>query len=119
MGVDVAPLWRNTVVTLERPVLVMCAAGTAENAETIARELVSQKLAACVQISPITSFYRWNGAVQHEPELLLQIKTTADRFAGVETLVKSLHTYELPELAMVDITGGSHEYLRWITESVH
>src|SRR5271170_5031003 len=96
----------------------MCAAGNQENAREIASSLVDKHLAACVQISQIESYYRWKGEVQHEPELMLDIKTTGDRLVDVEKLIKQLHTYELPEIAAVPIIGGSAEYLNWIRESV-
>ncbi len=98
--------------------LVTCAAGNRDNAGQIASALVSERLAACVQIMPIESTYRWNGAVQQDPEFLLQIKTTAARLAAVEALIKRLHTYELPEIAVTAIIAGSAEYLAWIADSV-
>ncbi len=99
-------------------ILVSCAAGSRENANEIASALVSERLAACVHVLPIESHYRWKGDVCREPEFLLQAKTTADRLAAIEALIKRLHTYELPEIAAVPIQGGSAEYLAWIAESV-
>jgi len=99
-------------------VVVSTATGSAEAAREIAAALVAERLAACVQITPIESHYRWQGEVQHEPEFLLQIKTTANRFAAVEALIKRLHTYDLPEIAVTPIIAGSAEYLAWIAESV-
>ncbi len=99
-------------------VLVSCAAGSRGNASEIASALVSERLAACVHVLPIESHYRWKGEVCCEPEFLLQVKTTSDRLAAIETLIKRLHTYELPEIAVVPILGGSAEYLAWIAESV-
>jgi periplasmic divalent cation tolerance protein len=98
-------------------VLVSCSAGTPENAEQIALALVEARLAACVQIAPIASYYRWKGAVRNDREQLLLIKTSAARAAEVEALIKRLHPYELPEITVVEIAGGSAEYLGWIAES--
>ena len=99
-------------------VLVSCAAGSHENAREIASALISERLAACVHVLPIESYYRWQGEVHHEPEVLLQIKTAADCLAAVEALIKRLHTYELPEVSVLPIVGGSAEYLAWIAEGV-
>lgn len=99
-------------------VLLSCAAGSRENADEIAAALVAERLAACVHVFPIRSHYRWRGAVHHEPEFLLQAKTTAERIAAAGMLIKRLHAYELPGIDVVPITGGSAEYLAWIAESV-
>jgi periplasmic divalent cation tolerance protein len=98
--------------------LVSCAAGSQDNARQIASALVSERLAACVQIMPVESVYRWNGAVQQEPEFLLQAKTTTGRLPAVEALIKRLHTYDLPEIAVTLIVAGSEEYLAWIADCV-
>lgn len=98
--------------------LVSTAAGDADNAREIASALVAQKLAACVHVLPIESHYRWQGVVHQEPEFLLQIKTTAGRLGAIEALIKRLHRYELPELSVIPMIGGSAEYLAWIAENV-
>lgn len=99
-------------------VQVSCAAGSHENARAIASALVARRLAACVHVLPIESYYRWEGEVHHEPEILLQAKTTSDRLAAVEALIKQLHAYALPEITALPLAGGSAEYLAWIAESV-
>jgi periplasmic divalent cation tolerance protein len=97
--------------------LVFCAAGSKENADAIAATLVERRLAACVQLGAIESYYRWRGAVEHESEWLLQIKTTSARVPAVEGCIKELHTYELPEISSVPLSG-SREYLTWIADAV-
>ena len=84
-------------------------------AERIARALVDEKLAACVNRIPnVTSTFRWNGAVTSEREVLLVIKTTTERFAALRDRLVALHPYELPELIAVDVAAGLERYLEWI-----
>jgi periplasmic divalent cation tolerance protein len=99
------------------PVLVLCTAGSSANANQIADALISEQVAACVQISPVKSIYRWEGAVHHDSEFSLQIKTSAERVSEVERVIKHLHTYELPEIIVLPIVGGSPEYLGWLADS--
>jgi periplasmic divalent cation tolerance protein len=103
---------------LSNYILVMCAAGTKENANAVAQNLLDHNLAACVHIIPIESYYRWNGKVHHEPEFVLHIKTMYSKFEKIRDLIKEIHDYELPEISYVDIAGGSDEYLGWIRDSV-
>jgi periplasmic divalent cation tolerance protein len=93
--------------------------GTRQDAERIAVELVSRRLAACVQVSgPIQSTYRWQGAVETAEEWLCTAKTSGAQLAAVEKLVKELHPYEVPELVATPIVGGSEAYLKWLAEQV-
>jgi periplasmic divalent cation tolerance protein len=98
---------------------VMTTTETKEQAEAIARHLVEEKLAACVQISgPIESIYRWKGKVENVREWLCLIKTRDVFFDQVESAIKKLHSYETPEIIAVPITKGSREYLKWLDESL-
>ncbi len=91
---------------------------TREQAQTIARHLMVEKLAACVQIvGPITSTYRWKGKMENAQEWLCLIKTREELYGKVETAIKKLHSYEIPEIIAVPIIKGSKEYLRWIEET--
>jgi periplasmic divalent cation tolerance protein len=101
-------------------IIVLCACGSEAEAEEIAGHLVSENLAACVNIStPVRSVYRWQGKVESSPEWLLTIKTTRSRFGQLSEAIESLHSYELPEIIALPITTGSAPYLKWITETVH
>lgn len=96
-------------------VLVLTTAPADERAETLARTLVEERLAACVNIgAPMTSVYRWKQRLERECECQLVIKTTRDRVAAVETRLRTLHPYELPELLVVAASGGSEAYLHWV-----
>ncbi len=90
---------------------------TKEQAQKIARYLVEQKLAACVQISgPIESTYRWKGKVETASEYLCLIKTRTSLFKKVEAAIKKLHPYETPEIIATPIVKGSREYLNWLDD---
>ncbi len=99
-------------------IVVFVTCGSEEEALTIARALVEEKLAACANIvSPIRSIYRWEGKIWDEKEWLLVIKTRQARFEDVATRVKSLHSYSVPEIIALPIIKGSLPYLDWITEN--
>ncbi len=86
--------------------------------ETLARVLVEEALAACVNVlPPMQSVYRWKGVVESGNERQLVIKTTADRVPALETRLAQLHPYELPEFLVVSIAGGSEAYLDWIRQA--
>jgi periplasmic divalent cation tolerance protein len=105
---------------VQEHILVLCACGSEAEAEEIADRLVSNRLAACVNISaPVRSVYRWQGQVESAPEWLLTIKTARSRFDELSAAIQSLHSYELPEIIALPIAAGFAPYLRWITDSVH
>lgn len=98
-------------------IVVLVATSTREEGETIARRLVEDRLAACVNLVPqIRSVFRWEGALCQEDESLLIIKSRRDRFPALVTAVKKLHSYTVPEIIALPIVEGSEEYLRWIGE---
>ena len=86
-------------------------------ARRIGRTLVEEKLAACVNIHPIQSIYRWEGKIQEEGEIALLVKTTAELVDQVISRVKELHSYEVPCIVSLPIEKGYPDYLRWIEES--
>jgi len=99
--------------------IVLTTAGSGEEAEKIARQLVERGLAACINIVPrIRSVYRWQGKVEEAQEWLLVIKTTATAFGEVRQTIAELHSYELPECICLTIEDGSASYLQWIAECV-
>ena len=85
-----------------------------EEARAMARSLVAQKLAACVQISEIESFYTWEGLVQDDREYRVLCKTTADNYDAVESAIKAMHTYDLPAIHAFTLDRVSAEYGEWI-----
>lgn len=88
-----------------------------EEAEKIAEALVSEKLAACVNLLPgVTSIYYWEGKLCKESERLLVIKSVASRQDALQRRVRSLHSYVVPEVVTVPIAAGNPDYLRWVEE---
>jgi periplasmic divalent cation tolerance protein len=100
------------------PVLILSTAPSHEEASRIAEALIENRLAACVQLSPIESWYRWQGKIEHASETGLQIKTMAHLVAEVEHRIRALHAYEVPEILVIPVIGGGAEYLGWIAESI-
>lgn len=99
--------------------LVLCTCPNELVAKDIAQTLVSEKLAACVNILPhVTSVYAWQDKIESDSEILLMIKTQADRFESLSTRIKVLHPYEVPEIVALNIQQGDKNYLNWITESL-
>lgn len=98
--------------------VILTTAGNADEAARLADGLVTARLAACVQTLPINSTYVWEGAVQHEAEVLLLIKTRSDAYAAVEAFIREHHRYDVPEIISLPITAGSAAYLGWITQTM-
>jgi periplasmic divalent cation tolerance protein len=100
--------------------LVLVTCGSRREAQRIAREIVTRRLAACVNLfeTPVQSVYRWKGKVEKAREFLLLIKTSAGRLAALEAEVKRLHSYDVPEFIALPIVAGSHAYLNWLAECV-
>jgi periplasmic divalent cation tolerance protein len=83
-------------------------------ATRMANAVVAQRLAACVQIVPIRSVYRWNGAIETASEYLLLAKTRASLAEALCAAIRAGHGYELPEIVVTPVTGGSEDYLQWV-----
>jgi periplasmic divalent cation tolerance protein len=99
--------------------IVLCTAGSEQQARKIAQHLVEQRLAACVNIVPrIESIYRWQDKLESTTEWLLLIKTTVEKFSEVRDAIQELHSYELPECIAISVDEGSAAYLEWIGQSV-
>jgi periplasmic divalent cation tolerance protein len=87
----------------------------AEAGARLARVLLEERLAACVNVVPgVRSLYRWQGALEESAEVLLLVKTRADRCAALAARIQALHPYELPEVLELPAAGGSAAYLDWV-----
>jgi periplasmic divalent cation tolerance protein len=97
-------------------VMVLTTMPDDDRADELARALVDERLAACVNVhKAMSSTYRWHETVEHEAERQLVIKTTRDRVAALKDRMRLLHPYEVPELIVIPIADGSEDYLNWLS----
>ena len=100
---------------LAEPIVILTTCPDEATASRLGRDLVESGLAACVsRVGPVHSIYRWQGAIQDEPEVLLVIKTVSTRYSELEMRLKSLHPYEVPEIIALPVVAGSADYLSWL-----
>ncbi|MBM3162807.1 MAG: divalent-cation tolerance protein CutA [Chlorobi bacterium] len=85
-----------------------------EEAEELAEGILENRLAACVQMTGIRSFFLWEGALQREAEILLLVKTTTARYPALEAYIGEYHPYDVPEIIRIPITAGLAGYLSWL-----
>lgn len=98
--------------------IVLTTAAAEPEAKSIAEALISARLAACVNIMPIRSFYTWKGEIHEDEEWQLVIKTDLNLFAQLEAKIRSIHSYEVPEIIALPIVQGAQPYLQWMTEQL-
>lgn len=97
------------------PIIVLTTVGTAEDARRIARQLVANRLAACVNIiDGVSSIYRWQGKVMEDRELILLIKSVGARLDELKDAIYSLHPYEVPEFVVIDPSSVASPYREWL-----
>ncbi len=100
-------------------IVVISTCSTHDEAARLARLLVTERLAACVNVIPqIRSFYRWKGAVEESDECLLLIKSSRSLFASLSALIEKEHSYDVPEVLAISAVDGAGPYLRWLDESL-
>ncbi len=96
-------------------IIVLTACESEKEAAAVARHLIEKKLAACVNILPhARSIYRWKGAIEDTQEFVLLIKSRRDLLASLRLELKTVHSYEIPEVVVLPIVDGSEEYLAWL-----
>ncbi|MCO5279410.1 MAG: divalent-cation tolerance protein CutA [Saprospiraceae bacterium] len=96
--------------------VVITTTGNKEDAEKIANALLSEKLAACIQVTQIKSYYTWKDAVNVDEEQLLLVKCKAADYSEIEKCIKANHSYEIPEIILLPISTGLPSYLGWIND---
>ncbi len=96
---------------------VITTLGSADDAHTLARALVEQRLAACVQIvGPVTSVYRWQDRIEEAQEYLCLIKTRLELYQRLEQAIRAVHPYQVPEILAFPVAAGSRDYLAWLSD---
>ncbi|MEZ5539003.1 MAG: divalent-cation tolerance protein CutA [Pseudomonadales bacterium] len=98
--------------------VVLTTTSSRAEAEQLAKLLVEQKLAACVQLLPIDSIYTWENTVKQDSEVLMLIKTSKASFVSIEMLIQQHHSYQVPEIIQLPIEQGSSAYLQWLADAV-
>ncbi len=99
-------------------VIILTTVSSREDAERIARTIVSEKLAACVSIvDGVSSVYWWEGRVEEEKELLLIIKTSIDKLLELTRRLREIHPYRVPEILVLPVAAGLPDYLTWVEEA--
>ncbi len=96
--------------------VVMTTAPDKAQAEKIATAVLQARLAACVQIQPITSYYWWDGKIENGDEQLIYLKTTKDKYMALEAAIVKIHPYDTPEILCLPVQGGLEKYLAWIVK---
>jgi periplasmic divalent cation tolerance protein len=98
--------------------IVITTTHSREEADTLTEAILSQKLAACIQISEIESRYFWDGKLERNYEYKLEIKTTKNNLIKLKEFIKSKHSYEVPEIITIPIIDGNQEYFDWVDSLV-
>jgi periplasmic divalent cation tolerance protein len=107
----------DRIAAMSEHVVVYCTIGKLAEEEPLARALVEERLAACVNILPIlASIYRWKDRIEREGELLLVIKTRREKIEALKSAIVGRHPYEVPEIIVLPIEAGHAPYLAWIDE---
>ena len=96
--------------------IVITTTSNKDEAKELAKKILESKLAACVQLSHISSYYVWDDKVQNDEEVRVVIKTKKSLFSKLKSFIKQNHSYDTPQIIMLDIKDGNEKYLHWIEE---
>jgi periplasmic divalent cation tolerance protein len=100
--------------------IILTTAASVDEARSLGRALVEERLAACVSIIPVVeSIYRWKNEIESAAETMLILKTNLDRLAALEARLHELHSYETPEFLVLPLESGSAAYLDWLHSGLH
>lgn len=100
-----------------KTIIIQTTCSSEEEAQNIAKILIEEKFAACVQLSQIKSFYNWDNQFCSDKETLLNIKTRKKHFKKIKSRIKELHSYDVPEIIQLDISKSSKKYLKFIKDN--
>ena len=100
-----------------KTIIIQTTCSSEEEAENIAKILIEEKFAACVQLSQIKSFYNWDNQFCSDKETHLNIKTRKKHFKKIKSKIKELHSYDVPEIIQLDISKSSKKYLKFIKDN--
>jgi periplasmic divalent cation tolerance protein len=99
----------------QKPIVVLTTVPDEQHAQRIAEALVESRLAACVTVLPkVRSVYRWQGAIERSDEIQLLIKTQLDRYGPLQSRIRELHPYDVPEILAVQVVAGLPDYVDWV-----
>ena len=98
-------------------IMVIITTSNEEEARSISRALVDEKLIACANRFPVNSIYTWKGKVEEDSEIMLICKTRENNQDAIISRVKEMHSYDVPEIIAIPIIGGSKDYLDWVDEN--
>lgn len=108
---------QTTTMNMIEALLVLSNVPDIQTAEVIARRLLQQRLAACVNILPaVSSMYRWKDSIEEAGEVTMLIKSTREHYAEIERVIGALHPYDVPEIIAIPISAGLPAYLSWIAD---
>jgi periplasmic divalent cation tolerance protein len=118
VGSHISPqIWHNHMNNIY--FIVLCTCPDEAVASKIAKDLVLERLAACVnRLGPVGSTYFWEGQLLDDQEVLLIIKTSKERLANLTARIEALHPYEAPEVVAIEVAGGSERYLAWLGQTL-
>ncbi|MCT7909451.1 divalent-cation tolerance protein CutA [Arcobacter lacus] len=100
-----------------KTIIIQTTCSSEKEAQNIAKILIEEKFAACVQLSQIKSFYNWDNQFCSDKETLLNIKTRKKHFKKIKSKIKELHSYDVPEIIQLDISKSSKKYLKFIKDN--
>jgi periplasmic divalent cation tolerance protein len=102
-----------------KPVIIVSTYPNKKSISKIANVLVKNKIIACVNILKIDSIYSWNGKIQNSPEYIAIFKTTSKNKTNLKKVIAETHSYDVPEIAEIDVTSINKSYLNWLIESTN
>ena len=100
-----------------KPIIIVSTYPNKKSITKIANELIQNKIAACVNITKISSIYSWQGKIENASEYLVLFKTTQKNKKSLKEKIKASHPYDVPEIAEINITSINKSYLKWLVES--